>query len=96
MTTTDPRITEFHRGLTNHTPTPEQVARIELLRQVAKTLGTAIIENTKPSRDQSIALTALEDCTMRAVRAIVLEPPLEPVPPVSAAPSAYHDGAPAA
>ena len=90
------RLDELHRGLTNQPPGPEQIERMEQLRKVAKTFGTTIIENTPPGRDQSIALTALEDCVMRAIRAIALEPAPEPTPAVSAAPEAYHDGAPAA
>jgi hypothetical protein len=67
------KIDQIHRSLTNQPPTPEQIERIELLRQVGKTLGTAIVEQTPASREQSLAITKLEECVMWAVKAIVLE-----------------------
>ncbi len=66
------------RGLTNHTPSAEQVERIENLRLHAKRFAEAIYTNTSYSRDQSLAVTALEDATMRAVRSIALEEPATP------------------
>lgn len=67
------QIAVMEHGLTNHRPDEDQVARIESIRHFGKEFGRAIIERTNPGRDQSLALTALEDATMRAVRAVVLE-----------------------
>lgn len=72
------RLAGTLRGLTNHTPSAEQVERIENLRLHAKRFAEAIYTNTSYSRDQSLAVTALEDATMRAVRSIVLEEPATP------------------
>lgn len=57
-------------NLTNHTPTPEAIQRIEAIRTTAKAMAGAIIEMTPASREQSIALTKLEEMTMFAVAAI--------------------------
>lgn len=67
------KIAQIDRSLTNQPPTAEQIERIELLRRVGKTLGTAIVEQTPTSREQSLAITKLEECVMWAVKAIVLE-----------------------
>lgn len=72
------RLAGTLRGLTNHTPSAEQVERIENLRLHAKRFAEAIYTNTSYSRDQSLAVTALEDATMRAVRSVVLEEPATP------------------
>lgn len=66
-------IERAHRSLTNQTPSPEQVTRIELLREHAKDMATALISSTPPSRERSQALTHLEDSTMWGVKAIILE-----------------------
>lgn len=62
---------KLHRSLTNQSPTPEQVASIEALREFAKAYGDAILEQPA-SRERSLALTHLEDSTMWAVKGIVL------------------------
>mgnify|MGYP001306826341 FL=1 len=72
------RLAGTLRGLTNHTPSAEQVERIENLRLHAKRFAEAIYANTTHSRDQLLAVTALEVATMRAVRSIVLEEPATP------------------
>lgn len=71
--TQEQRLKRLNRSLTNHTPTPEQVNRIELLRDVAQAFGVAVIENTPESREQSLAITNLEESLMWAIKAIVLE-----------------------
>lgn len=64
---------QIARNLTNHRPTDEQITRIEDLRGEAKSFGETIIDFCPPSRERSLALTALEDCVMRAVQSIVTE-----------------------
>lgn len=63
----------LERSLTNVTPTPEQIDRIEALREAGKHYARAIDGYTKPSREQSLAATHLEDSVMWAVKSIVLE-----------------------
>jgi hypothetical protein len=67
------RFEELQRSLTNVTPTPEQIERIETIRAAAKVLGLSICRNAPNSRERSLALTHLEDCAMWAVKSIVLE-----------------------
>ena len=67
------RYEQLEASLTNHTPTEEQVERIERIRASAKVLGLAVCDGSNPSREQSLALTHLEETTMWAVKAIVLE-----------------------
>lgn len=64
---------DMERALTNQPPSPAQVERIELLRQVAKVYSNAIIENCPKSADRTTALRELRLTTMWAVASIVLE-----------------------
>ncbi len=66
---------EIVRALTNQAPSPEQVERIELVRQCSKALGIAIVENCPASADRTTALRELRLTTMWAVASIVLEEP---------------------
>lgn len=57
--------------LTNHPiPDDQDVENVELLREHAKALGHAIVEWCPPGREQSLALTQLEQTVMWAVAAI--------------------------
>jgi hypothetical protein len=67
------RYAALERSLTNQTPTPEAVARIEAIREHAKALGRVICDECPDSREKSLALTHLEETTMWAVKSIVLE-----------------------
>jgi hypothetical protein len=67
------RLRDLRLSLTNHTPTPEQINRIERLREIAYVYGVAVVEDAPSSRAQAIALTKLEESVMWAVKAIVLE-----------------------
>jgi hypothetical protein len=49
------------------------VQRIEALRSAAKVLGAALEDYMRPSREQSLAVTKLEESLMRAVKGVVLE-----------------------
>ena len=49
-----------------HAPKPGQNDRYEALRAKAKELAYLILEITPASREQSVALTQLEDCVMWA------------------------------
>jgi hypothetical protein len=67
------RYDQLLRSLTNQTPTKGQVDRIEDVRDAAKKCGREILAATPTSREQSLALTHLEETVMWAVKAIVLE-----------------------
>ena len=60
-------------SMTNHTPSAEQVERIEAIRDAGKVLAWDIANSCPLSRERSIAATHLEDCIMWAVKSIVLE-----------------------
>lgn len=72
MNTADQREA-LARSLTNQTPTAEQVERIEAIRTAARDLGAEVLERCPFSRERSLALTHLEETTMWAVKAVVLE-----------------------
>lgn len=67
------RLAEFERSLTNVPPVDNEVIqRFEAIRNDAKALARTIIETTPASRHQSLALTALEESTMWAIKSIAL------------------------
>lgn len=53
-----------------HAPKPDQIDRYQTLRDKGHELATLICENTPPSREQSVALTLLEQVIMEANAAI--------------------------
>ena len=67
------RLEQFIKSTTNHTPSSNQIKRIEDVRHSAQLLATLIINNTNHSRQTSLAPTRLEDAVMWAVKAVVLE-----------------------
>lgn len=57
--------------LTNHPPThPSAVERFEFIRSEAKKLGHVLVDACPPSRELSLAITAVEQAVMYAVAAI--------------------------
>lgn len=69
------KITQINRSLSNVTPSQGSIDKIESLRAVAKRLATQIIVDSEPSREQGLALTALEESVMWAVKGLVLNDP---------------------
>lgn len=67
------RLAEFERSLTNHRPSDTGLDQIAQIRQSAKDVARKILESSEPCREQSIALTKLEEATMWAVKAIALQ-----------------------
>jgi hypothetical protein len=57
-------------NFTYHAPKDDQIERYHELRETAKAFARRIMELTPPSREQSLALTQLEDATMWANAAI--------------------------
>ena len=51
----------LERDFTYHSPKGDQPERYQFLRDEAKTLATNICKLTPPSREQSLALTHLEE-----------------------------------
>lgn len=68
-------IAELHarveHNLTLHSPDrPEVGAVMDEIRLLAKSLGHQIVDLVPQSRDQSLALTDLEDCVAHAIGGI--------------------------
>lgn len=61
---------QVEHNFTYHAPKPEQQPKYERLRELAKELGLAIVDLTPESREQSLAITDLENCIMHANAAI--------------------------
>ncbi len=57
---------------TYHPPFGDQPERYKMIRDKAKEMARLIMELCPNSRERSLAMTALEDCVMRANRAIAL------------------------
>lgn len=60
----------FFAAATSEPPTNGQRNSVAVLRQATAELGALILEHSPKGRDQSLALTHLEDTLMRANRAI--------------------------
>ena len=61
------------RSLTNHAPISNTiVTQFEVIRQFAKELGDEVTKRCPISREQSLALTHLEETVMWAIKAIAL------------------------
>lgn len=61
---------QLQKAFTYHPPHGDQAERYLLLRDSARALATEIAQTTPESREQSIALTKLEECVMFANAAI--------------------------
>lgn len=61
---------DIENRFTYHKPIEGQPARYELLRASAKKFALEIVANSPPSREQSLALTKLEEAMMWANAAI--------------------------
>ena len=49
-----------------HPPKPDQIPRYERIRELAKEFAKELYSMTPSSREQSLAMTHLEDCVMWA------------------------------
>jgi hypothetical protein len=61
---------EIEHNFTYHSPKPEQQPKYEQLRDEAKKLALLIHDLTPEGREQSLAITHLENCVMCANAAI--------------------------
>ena len=55
---------------TYHAPKEDQPARYQTIRDYGKALAMVIMQETPVSREQSVALTLLDECLMAANAAI--------------------------
>lgn len=60
----------INNTFTYHKPISDQPERYELIRNAARNLAFVIVENSPTSREQSIALTALEEVIFNVNAAI--------------------------
>lgn len=65
-----PTEIDVDNRFTHHPPQGDQAQRYEQLRGRAKSLALEIMSLTPPSREQSLAITALEEAVMWANAAI--------------------------
>jgi len=72
---TSEQITRIKRNFRYHTPTSNQPARYEAIRAYARNFAELICEETPASREQSLALTKLEEAVMWANAAIARNEP---------------------
>jgi len=63
----------IERNFTYHTPTEEDIEKMKVLRNMAKELALVIADSVPLGREQSLALTHLEECIMFANAGIVRE-----------------------
>ncbi|HAM58335.1 MAG TPA: hypothetical protein DCQ64_24135 [Candidatus Rokubacteria bacterium] len=61
---------EIEKRFTYHPPQAAQIPRFAMLRATGRLMAEEIVKHTPPSREQSLALTALEECVMWANAAI--------------------------
>lgn len=68
----DAQVKRIENTFTYHLPSGDQVARYLSIRDTAKALAYEIVENSKESREQSLALTKLQEAVMWANAGIAL------------------------
>jgi hypothetical protein len=57
-----------------HAPTPDQIEKIALVREALRTAHELLTDAIPASRERSLAITKLEECSMWANKAIVFAP----------------------
>ena len=70
MAFTKEEITEL---FTYHSPKLDQASRYQTIRDAAKQFALCLVENTKPSADQTAAIRLLRESVMTANASIALE-----------------------
>lgn len=66
---------QLARSFQYHAPTPDQVERYPLIREKAHELAQLIVQLSPPSREQSLAITHVEDAVMWANAGIARNEP---------------------
>jgi len=62
----DDEIRRLEKDFTYHPPKADQVPRYEAVRDLAKAFAGVLMMNCPPSRERSLAMTALEEAVMWA------------------------------
>jgi len=62
----DDERARLQKDFTYHSPKPDQLPRYEEIRDFARTFAATLLEKCPPSRERSLALTALEESVMWA------------------------------
>jgi hypothetical protein len=57
---------QLDRSFQYHAPNPDQVQRYPLIREKARKLADLVVKLSPPSREQSLALTKIEEAVMWA------------------------------
>lgn len=70
-----PKTSDISRRFQTHTLTPIEQRHLDRLRSEAEALALAIYEITPSSREQSLALTKLEECSFWTSAAIARNQP---------------------
>lgn len=63
---TDEEKNRLKKDFTYHPPVPYQLPRYEEIRDYARTFASTLLKDCPPSRERSLALTALEEAVMWA------------------------------
>lgn len=66
------RQESLDRTYTYHKPTPDQVERYTAIRTAGRHLADVVVLSTPPSREQSVALTNIQQAIMWANAAIAI------------------------
>ena len=61
---TDEERARLRKDFTYHAPLPNQIPRYEEIRDYARTFASTLLKDCPPSRERSLALTALEEAVM--------------------------------
>lgn len=56
-------------------PSASQVMQMQLVREALRAANEILLSNVPASRERSLAITKLEECSMWANKAIVFNPP---------------------
>ena len=70
-----PRVEAFDNSIAYHKVTPDSVEvthDFQILRQAARVFGRTILEITEESREQSLALTHVEEALMWATKQVAI------------------------
>lgn len=63
-------VARIENDFTYHTVVEEQATRMQTIRDACRNLAMLLVKSTPPTREQSLALTALETVSMWANAAI--------------------------
>lgn len=68
-------LARVENDFTYHAPTQDQITDMKIIRDAARTLAEHIVRSVPPGREQSSALTRLEETVMHANAGISRQAP---------------------